>query len=60
MKIGISLPIGNIYKYGYYHDFKPVLENLTNFADEVVIISNSRDIEKKIYIRLFKPRIYFK
>lgn len=41
MKIGIYTPMGRLDKYGYKYHYKTVLDNLQNFADEVLLISTT-------------------
>lgn len=43
MKIGIYTPIGRLDKYGYKYHYKTVLDNLQNFADEVLLISTTSE-----------------
>jgi hypothetical protein len=43
MKIGVILPIGNLKKFGYQHNHQVVIDNLAHFADELVIVSSTRE-----------------
>ena len=51
MKIGVLLPIGRMDKFGYqYDDFtKIIIDNLSNFADFVLVLSSSRFIKKELF-----------
>ena len=43
MKIGIVCQIGNLEKFGYHHIHEVVLQSFCSFADNVVLISSSRE-----------------
>jgi len=54
MKIGLIVPIGNLKKYGYQYNFEIILRNQVDFADEVVVVSSSRENSEKLFSKLKK------
>lgn len=49
MKIGIILPVGDLTTFGYFHHARTIVANHLAFADQVIVMSSSRNTNEKTF-----------